>query len=133
MDSVSSRFRADIDQRVACTLRRSLENTLLLCNPKGKSIDQNIGVVAFVKINFSANCRHAHAVAVAADPCHHTVQQIPSARMIQAAKAQGVQRGDRARPHGEDISQNASHAGRRPLIRFDKRGMVVALDFKHCR
>ncbi len=42
-----------------------------LDDAEGKRVDQDIGVVAFVKITLAADGRHADAVAVAADAGDH--------------------------------------------------------------
>ena len=43
------------------------------------------------------------------------------------AEAQQGEAGDRPRAHRENVAQNAADAGRRALIRLDKRRVVVAL------
>ena len=55
------------------------------------------------------------------------------ARVVDAAEAQRVEDGDRARAHGEDVAQDAADAGRRALERLDERRMVVALDLEDHR
>src|SRR5664280_197966 len=45
-------------------------------------------------------------------------------------KAQRIHDGDGTRAHGEDVAQNAAHAGCSPLKRLDERRMVVRLDFE---
>src|SRR3546814_2340840 len=47
-------------------------------------------------------------------------------RMVRAAETQRVEVGDRARAHGEDVAQYAADPGRRALIGFDIRRVVVA-------
>ena len=51
--------------------------------------------------------------------------------MIRAAEAQRVEIADRARPHGEDIAQDAADAGRCALIGLDIRRVVMAFHFKY--
>ena len=46
--------------------------------------------------------------------------------MVGRAEAQRVHRGDGAGAHGEDVAQDAAHAGRRALIGLDEGGVVVA-------
>ena len=43
-------------------------------------------------------------------------------------RTQRVHQSDRARPHGEDVADDPPHAGGRPLVRFNRRRVVVALD-----
>src|SRR3546814_10511057 len=53
--------------------------------------------------------------------------EVPHLRMIGPAEAQRVHVGDRSRAHREDVAQYAADAGRRPLVRLDVAGVVVAL------
>ena len=46
------------------------------------------------------------------------------------AEAQRVEDGDRARAHGEDVAQDAAHAGRGTLVRLDGARVVVDLDLE---
>jgi hypothetical protein len=46
-------------------------------------------------------------------------------------ETQGVQGGDRAGAHGEDIAQDAADARGRSLIGFDEGGVVVALHLEN--
>ena len=97
-----------------------------LTSPKREGINQNIGVVARVEINLAADGGHADAVAVATDAGNHAGNEITRAWMVDGAEAQGIERGDRTRAHGEDIAQDAADAGGRALIGLDKRRMIVA-------
>src|SRR5580698_4420261 len=54
-------------------------------------------------------------------------------RMFRRAKAQRVEAGDRTRTHREHVSQDASDAGGRALIRLDVAWMVVALHLEDHR
>ena len=47
--------------------------------------------------------------------------------MLGRAEAQEVEAGDRPRPHGEDVAQDAADPGRRALVGLDEGGVVVAL------
>ena len=50
---------------------------------------------------------------------------MPGLGVFRRTKAQGVEAGDWPCPHGEDIAQNATHTGGRPLIGLDEGRMVV--------
>src|SRR5829696_1951568 len=52
-------------------------------------------------------------------------------RVIGMAEAQEIQRRDGTRAHGEDVAQDPAYPGRRALVRFDIRGVVVALHLEH--
>jgi len=51
-------------------------------------------------------------------------------RILGIAEAEGVEDGDGARPHGEDVAEDAAHAGGRALEGLDERWMIVALDLE---
>ncbi len=50
--------------------------------------------------------------------------------MNDRTEAQRIHDGDRTCAHGEDIAQNAAHAGCGALERFDKRRVVVGFDLE---
>jgi hypothetical protein len=47
-----------------------------------------------------------------------------------AAEAQRIQHRDGPRAHGENVAQNAAHAGGRALKRLDEAGVVVRFDLE---
>ena len=51
--------------------------------------------------------------------------------VINRAESQGVEQGDGARPHGQDVAHNAADAGGRALERLHRRGVVVRLHLEH--
>ena len=53
--------------------------------------------------------------------------------MVRRAKAQGIEKRNRTRAHGEDITQNTANASRSPLIGFNVRRVIMAFDFKDRR
>ena len=73
-----------------------------------------------MKIHFAADRRHAETVAIAADPSNHPRHKIPRLGVFRIAEAQCIEASNRARTHGEDIAQDATHAGGRALIGLDK-------------
>src|SRR5208283_6054225 len=102
------------------------ENTIFAGNADGHGIDQRVAVIGWVKVDLAADGGDADAVAVAADAAHHAIDNAPGPRIVRAAKPQRIQVGNRPGAHGEDISENAAHAGGRTLVRFDEAGVVVA-------
>ena len=50
--------------------------------------------------------------------------------MRDGPEAQRIHDGDRTRAHGEDVAQDAAHAGGRALERLDERRMIVRLDLE---
>ena len=49
---------------------------------------------------------------------------------VERAEAQRVQQRDRPRAHREDVADDAADAGRRALIRFDERRVIVRFDLE---
>src|SRR5262249_61296740 len=64
---------------------------------------------------------------------HDAVDELPRFGAVELAEAERVEDGDRPRPHREDVAENPTDAGRRPLKRLDERRMVVALDLEDDR
>ena len=56
------------------------------------------------------------------------------ARYLQRTEVQRIQRCDRSRTHGEDVTHYPSDARGRSLVRLYRAGVVVRLNFKsHCQ
>ena len=133
VNAVAPGLGADIDDRVTRSGGGRIEDAVGAGEPDAHRIDQDVAVVGRVELAFAADRRHADAIAVAADAGDDAGHEMAGARMVGAAKAQRIEDRDRPRAHREDIAQNAADAGRRPLIRLDKRWVVVALDLKDNR
>ncbi len=50
--------------------------------------------------------------------------------MINGAKAKRIKRSDWSRAHSEDVADDAADSSRRAMVRFNERGVIVALDFE---
>jgi hypothetical protein len=78
-----------------------------------------------VEVYFAADGRNADAIAVAADAGDDSGDEVLHLRMVGRPKrARSCWR--RPRAHGEDVAQDAAHAGRGALIGLDVGGVVVA-------
>ena len=97
---------------------------------QGEGIDQRIALVAFVEADLAGDGGNAKAVAVMGDPGNHPGEQPAHLGIVQFAKTQGVQCGDRTGPHGENVADDAAHASGRTLEGFNGAGMVVGLDLE---
>ncbi len=113
--------------RVALARRGALEDAVGLQHADGEGVHQAVAVVRLVEGHLAAHRGHADAVAVAGDARHHAVEQPPRLRVLRAAEAQRVQVGDGPRAHGEDVAQDAAHAGGGALVGLDVAGVVVRL------
>src|SRR5215469_1456058 len=131
MDAVTTGFRTDIHHKVARTGCGRIEDPVGSGEADAHCVDQNIAVIGGVELALAAYGRHADAIPIPADPRYDTGQEVPSKRMVRAAEAQRVEDRNRSRPHCKDIAQNATHTCRGALIRFDKRGVIVALDLEN--
>ena len=133
VDAVAARLAADIDDRIADTRGGGVEDFVLIGDPDGHCVDQDVAVVSGVEIDLSADRGDADAIAVAADAGHHARDEVAHPGMIGTAEAQGVQIGDRARAHGKHVAQDAADPGRRALIGLDVGRVIVALHLEDRR
>ena len=53
--------------------------------------------------------------------------------MLDFWKAQAVEAGDGTRPHGENVTHDATYSGGRALVGFDRTGVIVTLDLESDR
>ncbi len=99
-------------------------------NTDGHGIDKGILVVGRIEIDLAADGGHTEAIAIIGNAADDSAQKFAVARHGERAETQRIERGDGTRAHGEDITQNAANTGGRALVRFDGRGVIVALDFE---
>ena len=97
---------------------------------QAESVHQRVGSVAGVEVEVAAHGGHADAVAVKSDAADDAFGNGAILRVIGRAEAQRVQDGEGARAHGEDVAQDAAHAGGRALEGLNEAGVVVRLDFE---
>ena len=101
------------------------------------SVYQGIMRIGLVKVYLAGHIGNADAVAVPGDTLHHTAKQVAVVsrilRRIQGAKAEGVEQGDGAGAHGEDVADDAADSGGRPLQRLHCRRMVMGLYLEYHR
>ena len=121
---------AHINHRIAHPPGTGADDVVGFHQPQGHGIDQGVTAVTGIKGHLTAHRGHADAVAVVGDAGHHALHQADIALVLQGAEAQGIEEGDRPRPHREDVAQDAAHPSGRALERFDSGGMVVALDLE---
>jgi hypothetical protein len=133
VDAVAAGFRAEIDDRHADAGRRGIENLIGVGEAHRHGIDQAIAVIAAMKAHLAADRGHAEGIAVAADAGNDAADQRARLRVLWIAERQRVEAGDRPRPHGEDVAQNAADAGGGALIGLDVARMVMALHLEHDR
>ena len=125
-DTVTAGLGAQVDDGTADARSGGVEDLVGVCEARGKGVHEAVAVVGLVETGLAADGRDAEGIAVAADPFHHTVHELAGLGMLRRAEGQRVHRGDGTGAHGEDVAQDAAHAGRSTLIGFDVRGVVVA-------
>src|SRR4029077_17385815 len=91
-------------------------------------VDEGVLGVALVERHFSPDGGHTHRVAVAGDAVDHALEEPAGAGRGEGAGAQWVKSRDRTGAHREDVAQDATDAGGRPLMRLDRTRVIVALD-----
>ena len=119
MDAVAAGLGADIDDRLARLGATGVENLVLIGQAHGHGIDEDVAVIAGVEIGLAAHGGHADAIAIAADAGDDAGDQVRGLGMVRRAEAQRIHQRHRTCAHGEDITQDAAHTGRRTLIGLD--------------
>ena len=132
-NTVAAGFRTKVHNGHADAGGCGVENLVCVGQTGGKCVHKAVAVIGRVKADFAANGRHAKAVAVAANACDHTVHQLARLVVIGRPEAERVHGCDGTGTHCKDIAQNAANAGRRTLIGFDIRRVVVAFHLEDQR
>ncbi len=130
VDSISPGARPHCHKRVSDPFGFTLDEILGLHESEAHRVHNGIPLIAAVEVDLPADVRDAYTVAVVADPLHHAGEKITNPSSVEISKTERVQYGDRTGAHGEHVTKNAAHAGRRALVRFDGRGVVVRLDLE---
>ena len=133
VNAVAAGSRAHGHDGVADALRRAPDQVVRAHEPQAHGVDQRVALVAPVEPRLAAYAGDAHAVAVVAHALDHPGEEVADPRAVQVAEAQGVERGHRPGAHGEDVSEDASDARCRSLVRLHCRGVVVGLDLERQR
>jgi len=131
MNTVTSCFGANIDDRIAHALGPSKKELIFFSQTNAANIDQGILRVAGMKINFAANRRHTKSIAIAGNTTHHTFSHRPVLWLIERTEAQRIEDSYRPGSHGENIPQNSTHTGGCTLIGLDIRRMIMRLNLKN--
>ena len=127
VDAVAARLGTHIEDGVSDAGRHALEDLVVAADAGREGVDEDVAVVAGVEEDLAAHGRNAHAVAVACDAADDAVHEEGGARVVGSAESERVQRGHRAGAHGEDVAEDAAHAGRCALVGLDEGGVVVRL------
>src|SRR5579875_1632037 len=139
MNSVATRFRADVNHGISCTFGARKKQLFAFGDAHGQHVDQRIMGIARLELNLSADRRHAKAVSVERDAADDSIENSPVARRIfftnsgrsERAKTQGIEHRNGARAHGENVAQNSAYTGCCTLKRLDKARVIVRLDLEN--
>jgi hypothetical protein len=85
------------------------------------------------ELHLAAHGWDADAVAVAADPGHHALEQPSVPLLVERAETKWVEQRDRPGPHRDHVAHDPADPGRGALVRLDRRGMRVGLELEHGR
>ena len=130
MDAVASRLGSDVEDGVADAFRARPEDPVRGHQPDRHGVDERVARVLGGEADLAAQVRHAEAVAVPRDSRDHALEKVSRLGIVRRREPQRVQDGNGPRAHGEDVAQDAAHAGGGALEGLDKRGVVVALDLE---
>ena len=97
-------------------------------NAQAQHVDQGVALVTLVEDDLAAHGGHSNRVPVAGDAGDDALSHPAAAGVIQRTKPEWVHQGNRPRPHGEDVSEDAASARGCALVRLNERRVIVALD-----
>ncbi len=101
---------------------------LALEDAQRHDVDERVLGVAVGELDLPAEGGDTDGVAVARNAAHDTAQQVAVAGVVERAESDRVPHRDGPGAHGEDVAQDAAHAGGGALVRLDEGRVVVALD-----
>src|SRR5258707_14037976 len=104
MNSVATRRRANVKDRVADAARLRAHHLTPAHESEAERVDENIRVVRGVEHHLARDRRHPDAIAVTADSADYAAQQIPRPRMLEAPELERVHARDRPRAHRENVA-----------------------------
>ena len=112
--SVPTRLRADIKNRIAHPAGRAARELLMPQYAEAKNVDQRIALETFVEINFAADGRDADAVSVMRDPGNHAGEEPPVGRDLPFHFP------DLKPVMGPNRSELSKNSGRAPIVKMSR-------------
>ena len=129
-DAVAAGAGAVEDHLVAGARRLGEVELLVAHHAHAERVDERVAGVGRVEDRLAADVGQAEAVAVAADAGDDPGQHPVGVGGVERAEAQRVHHRDGPGAHGEDVADDAAHAGGRALVGLDVRRVVVRLDLE---
>ena len=133
MDAIAARLGPEIDDRKAGSRSRRQEDLVGIGQAHAHGIDQDISIIARVKLGFAADRGNTNAVAIAANAADHARHQTAGLGVGRLTKAQGIEQGNGTRAHRKDVAHDAANTRRCALIGLDIGGVVVRLHLEDRR
>src|ERR1700689_5283362 len=103
-------------------------------DPQSEHVHERVAVIRSFKHAFAADGGYTEAVAVVRNAGNRALENAPVARaglrVVEPAKTQSIQNGDRARAHREDVAQNPAHARGCALEGLDEAGVIVRFNLE---
>ncbi len=125
VDAVATGAGADGDDRVPGAGGAGPDQLVLAQQAHAHRVDEGIPLVGGLEGDVARHGGDADAVAVVADAAHHALHQVALPVALQGAEAERVEHGDGTGAHGEDVAQDAAHAGGGALVGLHGRRVVV--------
>ena len=97
--------------------------------PEAHGVDEGVAGVGGGEGDFAADGGDAEAVAVAADAGDDAFEEALVAGLVEGAEAEGVEEGDGAGAHGDDVADDAADAGGCALVGLDGAGVGCGIRF----
>src|SRR2546430_1554161 len=110
VDAVAPGTRSYHQEHVADAVRRRRHQVPLAQQSDAHGVDERIAGVAGPEVDFTAQRRDAHAVAVVSHALDDPGAEVAVARVVERAEAQAVEHRHWTRAHGEHIAQDPAHA-----------------------
>ena len=145
MNAVAAGFGADVDDGIAGSGGLGVKDFVFADQTEGEGVDQRVAAVTGLEFGFAAQVGDAEAIGVGGDAADYAFDDgVVSANefrlggagfgcggiRVNRPEAQRIHDGEGASAHGEDVAQDAAHAGGRALKGLDVAGVVVALDLE---
>src|SRR5690606_33578495 len=118
VDSVTSGAGPNDEDRISDALGLRPNQLLLLHDADAHRIHERVPLVCRIDDHLTDHRWNTDAVAVVPDALHASAEQVAHPGRVQRAEAERVQHRDGSRAHREHVPKDATHTGRRALVRL---------------
>ena len=131
VNAIAPGIGADQQHDVTGSVRGGAAQPIMGHDPDAHGVDDRVIAVAGVEMDLAHDRRAPEAVTVAPDAGDHALEEMAVVSRVERTKAKRIEDRDRSGAHGEHVAEDAAHTGGRPLVRLDRRRMIVRLDLEH--